>query len=69
MGNHKIPRNYTKNQKIGVLHDSVTLHETFVFPRPNGWSRAMGPQKPGNNKNSIKFSEIPLFQWNYAKFW
>ena len=61
MENHKIPRNYTKIQKISVLHNSVILHETFVFPRPNGWSRAMGPPKPGNNQNSIKFNGIPLF--------
>ena len=60
-GNHKIPRNYTKIQEISVLQNSATLHETFVFPRPNGWSRAMGPPKPGNNMNSTKFSDIPLF--------
>jgi hypothetical protein len=45
-------------QKISVLQKSATLHETFVFPRPNGWSRAMGPPKPGNYQNSTKFSGI-----------
>ena len=61
MENHKIPRNYTKIQKISVLQKSATLRETCVFPRPNGWSRAMGPPKPGNQRNSIKISEISLF--------
>jgi hypothetical protein len=61
MENHKIPRNYTKIQKISVLHNSVILHETFVFPRPNGWSRAMGPPKPGNNQNSTKLVEFHYF--------
>ncbi len=67
--NHKNKRNYTKHQKITVFHKSATLHETFVFPRPNAWSRAMGPPKPGNTMNSTKFSGIPLFEWNYAEFW
>ena len=56
MENRKILRNNTKIQKISVLHNSVILHETFVYPRPNGWSRAMGPRKPGNYQNSSKFN-------------
>ena len=48
MENHKIQRFPTKNEKINFFHKSPTPHETFVFPRPNWWFRAMGPPKPGN---------------------
>ena len=56
-------------KKISVLQKSATLHETFVFPRPNWWSRPMGSPKPGNYLNFIKFSEIPLiprFWWSHG---
>ena len=69
MGNPWIPRNYKEFQKISVLHKSVTLHETFVFPRPNWWSSPMGLPKPGNYQNSMKFQRISRISWNYVEFW
>ena len=68
MGNPWIPRNHKEFQEVSVLHKSVTLHETFVFPRPNWWSSPMGLPKPGNYQNSIEFQKISRLPWNYAIF-
>ena len=48
MENARIPGNSSENEKINVLHQSAALHETLVFPRPNGGFSALGPPKPEN---------------------
>ena len=68
MGNPWIPRNCMEFQKISVFHKSVTLHETFVFPRPNWWSSPMGLPKTGNYKDSTKLQKISRISWKFAKF-
>ena len=61
MAKARIPGNSSENEKINVLHQSAALHETLVFPRPNGGFSALGPPKPENLRISIKFNDISLF--------
>ena len=61
MENARIPGNSSENEKINVLHQSAALHETLVFPRPNGGFSALGPPKPGKMWISIKFSDFHFF--------
>ena len=61
MENARIPGNSSGNEQINVLHQSAALHETLVFPRPNGGFSALGPPKPEKLRISIKFSDFSLF--------